>query len=667
MAKLGIAVATGLLIGIVATFVVLRDQAPDVPTVQPAAKLPTPSPGQSSSDTPRTLGEITRLASDFAQTAALYQRLRRADVATLDKLLAEADTLDSARQVRTTKSVILARYAELDPTAAVTAAMATTGSDDALVRAVFAAWGKYDHAAALDHARGLPELRRRYAAVAVLGAADALDADERRKVAESFGVLPAFARMQAQESALDDPVAAWSEAIAAHGSKPDAAGREALWRIAQRWADSNPRAAVAAVAALPASAQRQSWLSTLVRHWAQVDLAATTAWAEALPRSPARSSLLANVAGVIAADAPHEAIAFAETLDGNARRQAIGTALNAWAEQDPAAAMAALDEIDHRDMRDYWRRQIAGRWVDQDAHATWEWALSQPPSRARAMLLWIPLGAIAQTDPLEAIGLAESLRGRERVEAITMALGAWASTDVRAAANWAARSDNVDPGERDGRLRTVLGTWARDDPLAALAWVEASDLSSGPAVSAVARHYAARSPRQAMDWVLSQPLGVQRQAIGGVVNAWARDAPQTAARAVARIRNDQVRAVGREALASTWGETDPNRALRWVAGLADAAAREDLTSRVLRRWVNYDADGAATHVRRIRDAGQRDAMTLTLIQSAILPYNDPDLAEELYEAITDPEVRRRAAAMLLGIFQERNPERAERYRTAAGG
>lgn len=665
MAKLGIAVATGFLIGIVATFVALRDQTLDVPTVQPAAKLPTPSPEQPPSDTPRTLGEITRLASDFEQTAALYQLLRRADVGTLDKLLAEADTLDNARQVRRTKSIILAQYAELDPTAAVTAAMATTGSDDALVRAVFAAWGKYDHAAALEQARGLPELQRRYAAVAVLGAADALDADERRKVADSFGVLPAFARMQAQESALDDPVAAWSEAIAAHGSKPDAAGREALWRIAQRWADSDPRAAVAAVAALPASAQRQSWLSTLVRHWAQVDLAATTAWAEALPRSPRRASLLANVAGVIAADAPHEAIAFAETLDGNARRQAIGAALNAWAEQDPAAAMAALDEMG-RDIRDHWRRQIAGRWVDQDAHATWEWALSQPPSRARAMLLWIPLGAIARTDPLEAIALAGSLRGRERVEAITMALGTWASTDVRAAANWAARSNNVDPGERDGRLRTVLGTWARDDPLAALAWVEASNLSTGPAVSAVARQYAARSPRQAMDWVLSQPLGVQRQAIGGVVNAWARDAPQTAARAVARIRNDQVRAVGREALASTWGETDPNRALRWVAGLADAAARTDLTTRVLRLWVNYDADAAATHVRRMRDAGQRDAMTLTLIQSGTLPYNDPDLAEELYDAIADPEVRRRAAAMLWGIFKERNPERAERYRTAAG-
>lgn len=197
---------------------------------------------------------------------------------------------------RETKSIILARYAELDPVAAVEAAMATTGSDDALVRAVFAAWGKYDHAAALEHARALPELQRRYAAVAVLGTADALGADEKQEIAESFSVLHAYARMQAQESALDDPVAAWDEAVAAHGPQPDAAGREALWRIAQRWADSDPRAAVTAVAALPFSAQRRSWLSTLVKHWARVDLAAASTWAEALPSTPERASVKRSAA-----------------------------------------------------------------------------------------------------------------------------------------------------------------------------------------------------------------------------------------------------------------------------------------------------------------------------------------------------------------------------------
>ena len=527
MKKVAFAVATGFLVGIAAAFVVLRDQAPDLPFVETAAELPTASAERPPSATPRSLSEITRLAGDFEQTAALYQLLRGADAATLDRLLVEADALNAARDVRTKKSFILARYAELDPAAAVTAALATTGSDDALVRAVFAAWGKYDHSAALDHARRLPEPQRRYAAVAVLGTAGGLDANEKLEVAESFSVLETFVRMQAQESALDDPVAAWRDAIATYGQSPDETGREALWRIAQRWADSDPRSAVAAVAALPASTQRRSWLSSLVQHWARLDLASASVWAEALSPSAERSRLLANVAGVIAADAPQEAIAFAETLGGEAREWAIRAALNAWAEEDPQAALAALaafDELGDHARRLLWQSQIANRWANQDARAAWDWAVSQSPSPSRAGLLWNPLGMIAQTDPLEAMALAGSLHGRERRQAMGVALRTWASNDVRAAANWAARTGN-DPSERDEHLRNVLGTWARDDPLAALAWVEASDLSSGAAVSAVGQHYATRSPRQAMDWVLSQPLGIQRQAIGPVVGSWARDAP----------------------------------------------------------------------------------------------------------------------------------------------
>ena len=663
MKKVAFAVATGFLVGIAAAFVVLRDQAPDLPFVETAAELPTASAERPPSATPRSLSEIARLAGDFEQTAALYQLLRRADAATLDRLLVEADALDAARDVRAKKSIILARYAELDPAAAVTAAMATAGSDDALVRAVFAAWGKYDHAAALDHARGLPEPQRRYAAVATLGAAAGLDADEKLEVAESFSVLETFVRMQAQESALDDPVAAWRDAIATYGQSPDETGREALWRIAQRWADSDPRSAVAAVAALPASTQRRSWLSSLVQHWARLDLASASVWAEALSPSAERSRLLADVVGVIAADTPQEAIAFAETLGGEAGQQAIGAALNAWADEDPQAALAALDGLGNHPMRQYWQRQIAGRWASQDARAAWDWAVTQSPSPSRSSLLWTPLRAIAQTDPLEAVTLAGRLRGRERRTGMDMALRTWASNDVRAAANWAARTDN-EPRERDQQLGTVLDTWARDDPLAAMAWVEASDLSSGAAVSAVARHYATRSPRQAMDWVLSQPLGVQRRAITGVVRSWARDAPQAASRAVARIREAEVRALGREALASTWGETDPSRALRWVAGLADADTRTDLATRVLQRWASYDAEAAVTHVRRMRDDHQRDAMAVALTQGGMLAYNDPPLAEELYESIADPEARRSAATMLYAIFQNRDPERAERYREA---
>ena len=102
-----------------------------------------------------------------------------------------------------------------------------------------------------------------------------------------------------------------------------------------------------------------------------------------------------------------------------------------------------------------------------------------------------------------------------------------------------------------------------------------------------------------------------------------------------------------------------------MASVSDAARRTELTTRVLQRWVNYDAEAAASHVRRVCDNRLRDTVALTLISSA-LAYREPDVAEAMYEAISDPEVRRQAASLLFAIFEDRDPERAERYRPPAG-
>ncbi len=148
------------------------------------------------------------------------------------------------------------------------------------------------------------------------------------------------------------------------------------------------------------------------------------------------------------------------------------------------------------------------------------------------------------------------------------------------------------------------------------------------------------------------------------MHSWARDAPLAAVRAVARIRDADVRAGGHAAIASAWGEADPERALRWAASLPDSDARRQLAAQVLQRWVRFDAKGATAHVRRIRKAEERDAMTFTLIVT--LMHEDPALSEELYTKLTGAEVRQTAAAALYGYWRDRDPGRADRYRALAG-
>lgn len=665
MVKLGLAVAIGFLAGAVAVMLLVSYHADDLEIATVLAEPISGPVGQPAEPKvragARTLAAIMRTPSDFEQTAMLYQLLRDADAATIERLLAEADELRPARESHAAKSIIVARYAELDPDAAVQAVMAD-GGDPVLVRSVFAAWGKMDHQAALESARHLPELTGRHAAMAVLTVADALSDGQRRSVARAFSVLSVFEQEQARAEARQDPAAAWSDALVTHGEQAQGDAGQVLWQIAHRWADTDPQAALAAVLALPSSARRRTWLGNLVGHWAENDLDAATTWALAQSWSAERTRMLASIARVIAGDSPREAVAFAGTLTGEARRSALGSVLNTWVEQDPRAALAALDELDElgdRAAKGRWRLQLTSRWARQDARAAAYWVVTQPPSADRARMLHEPLRRLAATAPRDAIVLANRLRGRERREVLSTVVRAWAGWDVRAAANWVATSNSLDASQREQQLEVVLRSWARDDTFAAVAWIEANASSPG-VVATVAQHYANRDPREALDWVLSQPRRVQRQAIRAVVQTWARDAPREAARAVARINADDIRASGESAIASAWAEADPDQALRWVASLRDAEQREQLAVQVLMRWVQFDAKGAVAHVRRMRNVDDRDAVAVALIMSLV--HQDTALAEELYETLTHPELRESAAARLYRYWQDRDPDRARRFR-----
>lgn len=318
MGKLGIAVAVGFLAGAVAVMLLVSYLTDDLelatvlaaPVGEPAGQPAEPTVRASA----RTLAAVMRTPSDFEQTAMLYQLLRDADAAAIERLLAEADELRPAREGHAAKSIIVARYAELDPDAAVQAVMAD-GGDMVLVRSVFAAWGKMDHEAALESARDLPEVTGRHAAMAVLTVADALSDGQRRSVARAFSVLPAFEQEQAREQARLDPAAAWNDALATHGGQAQGDAAQALWQIAYRWADTDPQEALAAVLSLPSSDRRRTWLDNLVAHWAENDLDAATTWALAQSWSAERTRMLASIARVIAGDSPREAIAFAGTQD----------------------------------------------------------------------------------------------------------------------------------------------------------------------------------------------------------------------------------------------------------------------------------------------------------------------------------------------------------------
>lgn len=637
MRKVGVAIAAGFLGGVAAAIGLIGYRAPelDLATLLPDwATRPTAQedrPAEPEGELP--LADILELPSDFEQSATLHRQLANADRATLLRLLTQASELEPARQREPVLATILTKLVETDPLAAVAWAQAIGRGDDHIVDRVFAAWARQDPEAALAHAYRLPGTSGRTAALAILTVAEDFRIGRKRSIAEAFSVVPAFERMLAREGARRDPQAAWQDALPRRHLRSEQLRADVLWEIARTWADADPREALAAVAALPQSGQRTTWLAGLAEHWARRDREAATAWALGQPPSPERARTLANITRLVALDDPQQALAFAESLQpGGARGRALAAVVKAWA--------------------------------PQDARSAYHWARSRPPSASRATMVAESLRHLAASEPFEAFMRASRLGGRERRLAMDATLHKWAKDNVRAAANWVGRSGGRSVGDRERELQTVLGVWARDDARAAAAWVDATHESSPVAVAEVARHYAVLDPVAALDWLLSQSRPVQRAAVRAAVDPWVRDTPAVAARAVERIRDPHVRASGLAAVGSAWGETDPTRALRWSAGIPDLGTRLAVRAQVLAGWARFDAKGARDHVARVRDAWERDTLALALITT--LMHDDPAVSEGLYADLTDDGIRRQAAEHLYWYWQDRDPNRAARYRAVAG-
>ena len=75
--------------------------------------------------------------------------------------------------------------------------------------------------------------------------------------------------------------------------------------------------------------------------------------------------------------------------------------------------------------------------------------------------------------------------------------------------------------------------------------------------------------------------------------------------------------------------------------------------------------GRAAMYSKAREAGVVAGLYICSVAVALimsLVHQDTALAEELYEILTHPELREGAAARLYRYWQDRDPDRARRYR-----
>ncbi|MYD96486.1 MAG: hypothetical protein F4X98_03745 [Gammaproteobacteria bacterium] len=391
-------------------------------------------------------------------------------------------------------------------------------------------------------------------------------------------------------------------------------------------------------------------VSTVFRAWAHVDLAAAVGRAAELPtgvRPDAARALLqldlpaeeresiAERLGTRPAvveiskpevPAPVQAYDVAlsrigELSDHGLRRKEAMSAASAWAEADPASALAAIFAWESDgDVKDSMLWRIMYGWAETDARAAMDWLLASS-SHQLPDLVSTAFWNLAKSDLADAEALVATLPSEE----------------ARRNARWGVFGAIQVKGDFDRMLTAFADLDARDQSMA---------------VSGVVRLLARESPERAFDWLTSLDQRVREEAFDWSLASILRRDPALTKELIRGLADPGLRI--KAALAATrLGNVGPED-LHWAESLGIEAEYAPVVGDVFYGWFGHDAQGASAALRRYSRGPARDD-ALDRLVGANLSAFDPQAAERLFDAIESPAKRRTAARRLHRYYTQVDP------------
>jgi hypothetical protein len=206
---------------------------------------------------------------------------------------------------------------------------------------------------------------------------------------------------------------------------------------------------------------REIVFTDLLAELVRTDPLAAARFAETNSMGYTHDQVLQHVAQLWAATDSAAALDWAATLSNPAERDAILTEVCLQvAESDPAEAVPMLSHGVPDEIPNGGLEAVMERWAEKDFPAALDWALSRAASEQRDLLIARVAYVKSQTSPLEAATLVvEKIpAGEAQIEAAISVLHQWASHDMAAAGQWAARFPE---GDLRSRAFSELGNIAR--------------------------------------------------------------------------------------------------------------------------------------------------------------------------------------------------------------
>ena len=331
---------------------------------------------------------------------------------------------------------------------------------------LFSRWGEVDPLGALEYSKTMgfggmfarPTVLRSWASLDPVNAAKYFEAHP----SEFEGMGPGRGRdggaeLVAREWAKLDPDKALDWADSLEGRQRS----EAMVSVLGELAAKDP-ARAAAMAAQLDEGDRARAFSQIAEQWALKDFGAAEAWANTLggeARDEAMSSAVAALAKsdpVLAAD---KALAMRA---GEAREEAIGDVAGDWSRISPAEAAAFY--VENGSAEDGGPiRQIIGNWVGKDAPAALGFIQAQPAGALRDEATQAYLWTHRDGSPAEGLALAETITDeRTRDRSIGIAVSRWMQQDEAAARAYVEGSQTLSQPAKERLLSGEgRGWWGR--------------------------------------------------------------------------------------------------------------------------------------------------------------------------------------------------------------
>lgn len=287
----------------------------------------------------------------------------------------------------------------------------------------------------------------------------------------------------------------------------------------------------------------EAWLE----RWAVADAPAAFTYVMAMSRAIPGTNTLSRLPGPAtdivlsnwAQQDPAAAIKAVEALDGLnglIKVHACHTLATAMAEKDPKGSMNWFMAAVQEDSYNYADQihKMSRQWAEKEPAEAWKWALALPDSELKTSCMADLAQYAAKASPFEVANeITKMPPGDQQNAAAMTAAAAWSEQDPRAASAWAAQFP--DPRSR------------------------------GMAMEMIARRWTAQDLAATRDWIQSLPPGKDQQdAIGGMINALSSNQPAQAADAVPSLTDPQHRESATEQIGRNWFKKDPTAARQWL-------------------------------------------------------------------------------------------------------